>query len=319
MSTTDPDPQGELAGLRPLTMSAMIAGSLRFLASQPRTALSIGIIGGFASAIANIVGLGTVYPTVQEHLAAVEPLAADPQAADQGALAAAFVDLLAATTGMLVLVWLLSLPVLAITNALVIVAVGRDVSGESSTLATAWSSVRPKLARVLGQTLVIVATLGLCALPLVISTSMAQSDPIVGLGLSFLLAPLCLVALLMVLPRLILAPVCLVLEDQSVSVSFIRSRQLVTGHWARIVGIAIVAILFSRLVGAIVGLPFDIFAGADPLSTQAVFFSSLGRMAGTAVSLPLLAGTIVMLYVDLRVRGEGLGRGSLTGDTSGPN
>ena len=308
MSTTDPDPPSGLVGLRPLTLSAMIAGALRFLTRQPRAALSIGVIAGFASAIANIVGLGTVYPGVQERLAAVEPLTADPAAADQSALAAAVVELLVSTVGMLVMVWLISVPVLAIANAMLIAAVGADVSGQPVSAGSAWASVRPKFVRVLALWLVILATVGLCALPLVISMSVAQTDPVAGLGLSFLLAPLCLGALLMVLPRLVIAPVCLVLEDQAVAVAFIRARELAKGHWARIVGIAIVALLFSRLVGAVVGLPFDIFAGADPLSTQAVFFTSLGRMAGTAVSLPLLSAAFVMLYVDLRVRGEGLGQ-----------
>lgn len=286
----------------------MITGALRFVTRQPRTALSVGVIAGFASAIANIVALGTVYPSVQERLAAVEPLTADPAAADQSALATAVVELLVSTVGMLVMVWLISVPVLAIANAMLIAAVGADVSGQPVSPGSAWASVRPKVVRVLALWLVILATVGLCGLPLVIATSVAATDPVTGLGLAFLLAPLCLAALLMVLPRLVLAPVCLVLEDQAVAVAFIRARELAKRHWARIVGIAIVALLFSRLVGAVVGLPFEVFAGADPLSTQAVFFTSLGRMAGTAVSLPLLSAAFVMLYVDLRVRGEGLGQ-----------
>ncbi len=290
-------------------MTAMIGAALRFLGRHPGTALGIGAIGGFASAIANIVGLGTVYPVVQQRLAAVQPLSADPAAADQTALAAAFVDLLVAAAGMLALVWLVSLPVLALGNAMIIAAVGRDVSGEPVTLGQVWHTIRAKVVPVLAQTLVIVATLGLCTLPLVIAMSMAASDPVAGLGLTFLLAPFCVVALLMILPRLVLAPVCLVLEGVGVAVSFIRARQLAAGHWARIVGIVVVAYLFSRLIGAVIGLPFDILAGTDPLGTQAVFFSSLERMAATAVSLPLLSATIVMVYVDLRVRKEGLGVG----------
>ena len=289
-----------------MTMNAMIGAAFRFLVRQPRTALSIGVVAGFASAMANLVGLGTVYPAVQERLAAVEPLASNAQAADQPALAAAFVNLLVAGSGMLVLVWLLSLPVLAIANAMLIGAVGRDVFGDATSVRQAWDATRPRIVAVLAQLLVIVATLGLCGLPLVISMSMAESDPLAGLGLTFLLAPLCLVALLMILPRLVLAPACLVLENVGVAVSFVRSRQLASGNWARIVGITLVALLFSRVVGAVVGLPLSIFAGAEPLSTQAVFFSSLGRMAGSAVSLPLLSATLVMMYVDLRVRGEGL-------------
>lgn len=307
MSATDPDRQGGLTGLQPLTVTAMIAGALRFVTRQPRTALGIGVVAGFASAIAHIVGLGTVYPLVQQRLAVVEPLTADPATVDQAALATVFVDLVVAATGMLALVWLLSLPVLAVANAMLIAAVGRDVSGEPIGVGVVWQHVRGKIVAVLGQTLVIVATVGLCTMPLAISMTMATSDPVAGLGLSFLLAPVCLVALLMIAPRLVLAPVCLVLEGVPVAASFIRARQLARGNWARIVGIALVAWLFARLVGAFVGLPFDVVAGPEPLSTQAVFFSSLGRMAGTAVSLPLMSATIVMLYVDLRVRGEGLG------------
>lgn len=280
---------------------------MRFVRRQPGTVLSIGALAGFAAAAANLVGLGTVYPRLQEQLTAIEPLAADPQAADQNAAALALVEVLVSLASLLALIAVISWPVYMLANGLLIHVLGRDVFGESTTTGEAWAAVRRKIPGLLGQLLVIAVMVLVSTLPIIISLSMAGSQPVTGLGLAMVLAPLCLVALLMVLPRLLLAPVCLVLEDVGVSQSFIRARELARGHAWRVLGVAIGGLVLSRVIAAVIGLPFSLLAGADPLSTLGVFMASLGRIAGTTVSFPILSAIIALLYVDLRVRTERLG------------
>ncbi len=299
------EPDYRLIAGRPLPMAGILQAAARFVRGQLGSLLRLGGVAGFAGAAANLLALGTLYPSVQRRLTAIEPLTADPQAADQQQLATALVDVLVATTGMLLLVALVSLPVYAVVNGLLIRVLGRAVLGEPTSAAQAWTLTKSRALALLTQTLVIVAVLALCGLPIAVALSMAGQDPILGLGLTFLVAPLCLVAALILLPRMLLAPVCLVLEDLGVAASFVRARQLLRGSAVRVLGVMIAAIVISRLLGSIVGLPFDLLAGADALSTQAVFLTSLGRIAGTAVSLPLLSGAIALIYVDLRVRNEG--------------
>ncbi len=305
MSSDREEPDYRLIAGQPLPMAGILGAAARFVRGQLGSLLRLGGVAGFAGAAANLLALGTVYPSVQQRLTAIEPLTADPQAADQQQLATALVDVLVATTGMLLLVAVVSLPVYAVVNGLLIRALGRAVLGEPTSAAQAWTLTRRRTLPLLTQTLVIVAVLALCGLPVAVALSMAGQDPVLGLGLTFLVAPLCLVAALILLPRMLLAPVCLVLEDLGVAGSFVRARQLLRGRGLRVLGVMIAAIVISRLLGSIVGLPFDLLAGSDPLSTQAVFLTSLGRIAGTAVSLPLLSGAIAVIYVDLRVRKEG--------------
>ena len=305
MSSDREEPDYRLIAGQPLPMAGILGAAARFVRGQLGSLLRLGGVAGFAGAAANLLALGTVYPSVQQRLTAIEPLTADPQAADQQQLATALVDVLVATTGMLLLVALVSLPVYAVVNGLLIRVLGRAVLGEPTSAAQAWTLTKSRTLPLLAQTLVIVAVLALCGLPVAVALSMAGQDPVLGLGLTFLVAPLCLVAALILLPRMLLAPVCLVLEDLGVAASFVRARQLLRGSAVRVLGVMIAAIVISRLLGSIVGLPFDLLAGADALSTQAVFLTSLGRIAGTAVSLPLLSGAIALIYVDLRVRNEG--------------
>jgi len=305
VSSDQEEPDYRLIAGQPLPMAGILQAAAQFVRRQLGSLLRLGGVAGFAGAAANLLALGMVYPSVQQRLTAIEPLTADPQAADQQQLATALVDVLVATTGMLLLVALVSLPVYAVVNGLLIRVLGRAVLGEPTSAAQAWTLTKSRTLPLLAQTLVIVAVLALCGLPVAVALSMAGQDPVLGLGLTFLVAPLCLVAALILLPRMLLAPVCLVLEDLGVAASFVRARQLLRGSAVRVLGVMIAAIVISRLLGSIVGLPFDLLAGADALSTQAVFLTSLGRIAGTAVSLPLLSGAIALIYVDLRVRNEG--------------
>ena len=120
VSTSTPEPRSALLTLEPMRWPTMLEAAIRFLRRQPGTLLTVGAIAGFAGAGANLIGLGTVYPHLQEQLTALEPLAADPQGANQQQLAAALAQLLSSTAALFVLILVISLPVYAIVNGLLI-------------------------------------------------------------------------------------------------------------------------------------------------------------------------------------------------------
>lgn len=285
-------------------MAGLFEAAVRFMRRQPGTVLGLGAVAGFTGAAANLVVLATVYPGLQDQLNGIEPLVAD--GSDQTVAAQALIELLISTTAMLLLVAAITVPVYAVVNGALILVLGRDVFGERTSSGQAWSGVARKIGPLLLQLVVIAAVAAASTLPLVLALSMAGSDPVIGLGLAVLLAPLCLVAFLIVVPRLILAPVCLVLEDLGVAESFVRARQLVRGASWRVLGVGIAAFLITRLLAAFIAVPFSVLGGGEALSTQGVFLTSLGRIAGTSVGFPILCAVIALLYVDLRVRTEGL-------------
>lgn len=300
-----PEEQSPQTASVPLRMSGLFEVTLRLFRRQPGTIIGLGAIAGFTGALANLVGLATLYPRVRDQLSALEPLASDPQAADQPALAMALLDLVVNSIGLVLMVLLVSLPIYAIVNALVIRVASQDAAGTPTRAGQAWGSVRSLVWRLLGQVVVIVAIVAVCGVPFVAAVSLRERDPMSALGLAFVVAPMCLLAIGLAVPRLVLAPVCLVVEGGSVNTSLMRARELVRGNTLRVLAVVMVAFVVTRVLTSIVSLPFGLLAGAETMTTQAIFFSSMGRAAGTALTLPLLSLLSFVLYIDLRVRREG--------------
>jgi hypothetical protein len=93
-----------------------------------------------------------------------------------------------------------------------------------------------------------------------------------------------------------------------------RSWRLVRGSWWRVLGITLLAGLIVAITGAILQLPFSIPAGlitshaGTPLHPPllAVIIGTVGMIVARTVTGALQAGVYVLLYVDLRMRKEGL-------------
>jgi hypothetical protein len=299
-----PGPQGRT--LLPLTMPGLFEAALRFISRQPGTTIGAAAIAGFAGAVANLVALGLFSTRLRGQVQAIEPQVQDPRPGQEAALAQALLELLTTALGMVAVVAVISALVYPVSNGLLICTVGRDVRGQATNLQDAWAQVRGHVPRLLGQAVVILLVVAVITSPVVLPLSLTGQNPLLALGLATVLAPASLVAVLLLTPRLVLAPVCLVLEDLPVHASFQRAFQLVRGDAMRTLGITVAAVVVTSLLASVVSLPFTLLASTDPTSTLGVFASSLGRIVGTAVTLPVLCAVIALIYVDLRVRKENL-------------
>jgi hypothetical protein len=102
-----------------------------------------------------------------------------------------------------------------------------------------------------------------------------------------------------------------VLEHAGPLAALRRSYQLVRGSWWRVFGIGLLTAIIMSLVSGLLRAPFGVLAGA--LTTNAVqppaaavIVSTAGRVLADTVTTTLAAGVVVLLYVDLRMRREGL-------------
>jgi hypothetical protein len=110
-----------------------------------------------------------------------------------------------------------------------------------------------------------------------------------------------------------------VVEGTTIRGAMRRSRQLVSGTFWRVWGIRALGALLVSIVGSLVGLPFTLLGlalsggGLDALTGQSaslpaayLVLSSIGSVVTVTFTAPVRAGIDALLYVDLRMRKEGM-------------
>jgi hypothetical protein len=106
----------------------------------------------------------------------------------------------------------------------------------------------------------------------------------------------------------------LLVERTGIRSALGRSRELVAGHWWRVVGIAILLAIIQAIISAFFTLPATVFGFgsvfSDPASSDisplVIALDSIGTTAGQIVVGPIAYCAYILLYYDLRVRKEGL-------------
>jgi hypothetical protein len=270
--------------LRPLGVGEIVDGAITTMRRYPKL-----IIGAAAvvAAVTQIVGLLVQLPFLDDLNAVV---ALDPntvtreQAINQftdvifGFLGGAFVSILLVTLGTVFL------------SGFITVIVGHAVLGKPVTFAQAWEEFKPRLLPLLGATLLatllIAVGVVLCIVP--------------GIWLGVLFA---------------LVTPALVLERCGISTAFGRSRALVNGAWWRTFGILLLTAVIGWVISSIISIPFTLMGSAstgfsgDPtaaLSVGSLILTTIGAIIASTITLPFTSAVTVLVYVDRRMRSEGM-------------
>jgi hypothetical protein len=122
--------------------------------------------------------------------------------------------------------------------------------------------------------------------------------------------------LLLLIIRLSLTLPAVVLERISPVNAIKRSWQLTRGSFWRLFGILILTWIIVTVASEVLTIPFNIVGAvigggsASPFtataSVAALIVSAIGTILAATVTRPISAGVNVLLYVDLRMRREGL-------------
>jgi hypothetical protein len=107
-----------------------------------------------------------------------------------------------------------------------------------------------------------------------------------------------------------------VLEKTAVTAALSRSAELVRGSWWRTLGIGFLGYLVGSILAGLIEIPFTLFAlhssgvfnttASADVSTGGEFLLAAGRIVGGTISTPIIAGTFALMYIDRRMRREGL-------------
>jgi len=294
--------QPGIVPLRPLTLGEIYDGAFRAIRSNPLVMFGLAVI---------VVGVGALLQ-VGVTVALFENIERALQAGSSELDAFVGVGTLA---GLVISSVPLSLATLVL-EGLAIISVSESVLGRKIGLAEVWQRARGRLLRLVGLSLLlglagIVAVIGGAVLVALLFVGVAQTgDQALTAGLlALLLFVLMGVLVAFLTVRLMFAPCVIMLEGTGVIASIGRSWRLTKRTFWRLFGIMLLTVV---LVGALVGIlsvPFSMVG--VPLTFKddilvPLIISSLGQLVGSAISIPVMAAVLALLYIDVRMRKEGL-------------
>jgi hypothetical protein len=278
--------------LRPLALGELLDGSIKVIRRYPRPTLGLSAAIAVAVTVLNVIAVLLFDPGFE--VSAEDELDGSQLA---GAAATAIPAQLIAFIGGLVL-----------TGALITV-VGKAVQGKEAPFDQVWATVRPRIWSLLGLALLTgLIVVGPFVLGILLAVVLGIAIGDAGIAIGALVAVAGFVLLVYLYVRLSLAPASLVLERAGVRESLRRSGVLVEGSWWRLFGIMIltwlITAVLSGIVGAVLAIPVLIAVGSE--GTGFLIAQQVAAGLASVVLSPFASGVRALLYVDRRMRAEGL-------------
>ena len=316
-----PPPKPGLVPLRPMTLGTILGGAFQTLRRNPSATLAPALI--LTVAVAVIQTLASV-GFLSNYLGAVTDLSTSgdsPTDTQLDTVTSSFLGILLTS----LLTGLLTLVVTAIVEAIVTVQVASSTLGARLRLGGLWRRLRGRRGAVIGWAALTAAaavlavgvvTLGLVGIGLTGSA---------GVGIAVLLGLLLGAGLVVVFiwlwVKLGFVPAAIVLERTSIRVSMQRSWRLTTGAFWRTFGIRLLVLVMVGVATQIITTPITLvfsLGGAvlqpngspESALTGTLLVSTIVSQGVTAiisaVGLVLSTSTTALLYLDQRMRQEGL-------------
>ncbi len=214
---------------------------------------------------------------------------------------------------------LLTIIVQAILAGLLAPIIARGVAGQQISAADAWRITRPRLPSLLLATLlVLLAGLGpLLIIGVITGIALLAGAPAAVYGVVALLGLAALVLTIWLSTMLSLVTPVVVLENERPVRALARSWRLVRRSFWRVFGITLLAGIIVAIAGGILQLPFTFFGAVLGSGIGGTVILVIGAIAAGTVTRPITAGVTVLLYVDMRMRKEGLDLALRTASGSG--
>ncbi|PKV91701.1 hypothetical protein ATK30_2486 [Amycolatopsis echigonensis] len=271
--------------LRPLNVGDILDGAITAIRRYPLLILGVSAIVAVVSAGLNLVATLWLVPDFNR-VAQLGPAATQQQQLD------ALYSLLGSTLTALLPTLVISMLAQTFLTGFLTVVMGKAVLGRPVDFGSAMREAAPRL------------------LPLLAVTVLYTLATIVAAAFCLLPA---------VLPYVFwsLAGPALVLERGTIGQAFSRSRQLVSGMFWRVFGVLLLAGVISWVISAIINVPFSLGSGAfsglfnpqatvPKVTTGGLVLESVGKVIAETIVMPFTALVTVVLYIDQRMRREGM-------------
>ena len=311
-----PPPKPGLIPLRPLTLGAILGASFRVLRRNPRPTFGISLL---LQGIATIVGFGVVGLVALFAFSRVDFATGDNvDTISAGSYALGGLSLLVPIA--------LSLISSALLQGIIVLEVSRATLGEKQKFSQLWARGRGRLGALIGWT-ILLAVAGIVALGIIVGLIVLFVSTLgtVGIVLGVLLGIVGGLGLAVVYAwlttKLAFVSSALVLERLSIRGAIARSWSLTRGYFWRTFGIQLLVFVILYVASQIVSTPVSVIGSlvialTDPngqVSATTVIYYAIYFFVIVALALVIGAITAVvetsttaLLYIDLRIRKEGL-------------
>lgn len=302
-------PKPGLVPLRPLTLGEILDGAFTAIRWNPKTILASSAVVATVSAV--LVALVS-YVVQRWALTSVHV------SGSSTTINTAEVVALVAVGGITAIVVAFANLIL---TGLLTVTVGQGVVGRKETLASAWQAARPRIWRLIAMLLLATVFLGggwLLGIGLSVLVGVILGEgahlPAVGILVGVVCGLTAWVFAAIVLVRWSVAIPVVMLERKGPLKSLGRSWRLVRRSSWRVFGMLLVTQLVVGIAAELINAPFAAASGgfsaltshAQQVNVGGLFLTAVGQIIASTLTAPLLAGVIVLLYADLRMRREGL-------------
>lgn len=315
-------PRPGIIPLRPLSIGEIYEGAVQAIRTNPAVMFGATLVLYALLAVASAALTWLMFSSVG---AVPDPFATDPFATDP-VLPSFSVGAATGFAGLNFLVPLLSFLATTLLTGVLICSVSQAVLGRKVSFAQVWELVKPRFWRLVVQAILfgilsfvyLVAVLLVILVPFAGIVAATVDSGAGGIGWAIALVVLTFLALLPITlylyGRLVFAPAAVALETDRVTgrpmgpvASFGRSWRLTKGSGWRVAGLLLLTAIIVAAVGVALALPVTLVTGllAGTPTISLVVNSFLSTLIN-AVAMPFYAGSLALLYIDLRMRKEGL-------------
>ena len=310
-----PPPKPGLIPLRPLGFGTLLGAAFQVMRRNPRPTVGIALLlnGGIGLLIAVIGGGVALYVFGRLQTATAE---------DTDEIVAGSIG-----TGLIIAIIpvLLSLVISALLQGIVSLEVARATIGERLTFRGLWRLAKGRLGALIGWSallsLVALVVIVLFALAITLAVAAGTPESILGaFGLAIIVGLACFVVSIWIGIKLSLVPSILMLERVSLRTAIARSWSLTNGYFWKTFGITLLVNVIINVASQIISTPLSLVAGiggslinVNGEETTGVIVSAISFLvAGVvsilvgAVAIVLLSAVTTLIYLDIRMRKEGL-------------
>ncbi|HEY3439011.1 MAG TPA: glycerophosphoryl diester phosphodiesterase membrane domain-containing protein [Actinotalea sp.] len=297
-----PPVQRGIIPLRPLSLGEIYDGAFRSVRSNPQVMFGLSAIVVTISALIQAVLTWYAVGSMTDLLNAPTSQASSDAALRQ----------LGESLPSTLVAWALSMITSTVLTGLLIVSVSRSVIGQKLTVSEVWARGRARIWRLLGLTLLIgVITLAAPAVwvGLIFLLGNAQQDgAALAVGIIGFLGVI--VWLVWIVVRTLLATPSLMLEEHKVVDGLKRGWALSRGSFWRLFGIYLLTQIIVSVVSGLVSVPLSLLglvvSGGVPSGVPYIASTALASIVTQILTMPFTVAVIALLYVDTRMRKEGL-------------
>ena len=310
-----PPPKPGLIPLRPLGFGTLLGAAFQVLRRNPRPTVGMAILlnGGIGLLVVAIIGGVALY--------GFNRVTASSQADQEDILAGAIGTGIVASIIPLVL----SLVVSALLQGVVSLEVARATIGERLTFRGLWRLAKGRLGVLIGWSALIslVVIVAIVIVAAAITFAIASGTPESFLGAFGIAAIVGLAGVVLGFwlgTKLSLVPSVLMLERVTLRTAIARSWSLTNGYFWKTLGITLLVNIIINVASQIISTPLSLIAGigsslVNPNGEDYTGFIVAGiayLVTGVvsiivgAVAIVLLSAVATLIYVDIRMRKEGL-------------